>query len=201
MYYIGRFAVRLVMRLFFRISVCGSECIPKQGAVIICSRHISNWDPLLIGISMKRAVSFMSKEELFRFKPLGMLIKSVHGFPIQRGGNDRAAIKTALQILSQDGILVVFPEGSRNRTGDGLQPLQRGAALLASRSQASVVPVGIVGPYRLFGRVHIRFGEPFVISADTAKESGTSIAEYAKTTIESRLLAILEETLHDTANS
>ncbi len=201
MYYLGRFAVKLIMRFMFRISVQGTQHIPNLGAVIICSRHISNWDPLLIGISMKRPVSFMAKEELFRFKPLGMLIKSVHGFPVARGANDRAAIKTALHILSQDGILVVFPEGFRNRTQTGLEPLQRGAALLASRSDAAVVPVGIVGPYRLFGKVHIRFGEPFVIAPDAAKKSGTSISEFAQSSILSGMQAVLEETLHDAANS
>ncbi|WP_245926177.1 lysophospholipid acyltransferase family protein [Sulfoacidibacillus thermotolerans] len=189
------------MSLIFRISVQGANHIPEQGALLICSRHISNWDPLLIGISMKRPVSFMAKEELFRFKPLGMLIKSVHGFPIHRGGNDRAAIKTALHILSLGGALVLFPEGTRNRTGKGLNPLQRGAALLASRSQAAILPVAIIGPYRLFGKVRIVFGEPFVVMPEAAKAAELSIAEFAEARIASAMYDVLEEATRDSAHS
>jgi 1-acyl-sn-glycerol-3-phosphate acyltransferase len=153
---------RLFIYGFFRIEVIGKDNIPSTGPVILCSNHLSNLDPPLVGIPLSRQVNYMAKAELFKVPLLGMMIKHLGAFPVKRGGVSKESIRTALGLLKQGGMLCVFPEGTRSR-GAGMG--KKGAASLATRSGASVIPVGIVGRYRLFGRMTIVYGKPLDLTA------------------------------------
>lgn len=164
LYRLFRSLFRAIFSFAFRWQVIGREHIPKEGPVILCANHISLWDPPLLGSGIERQVCFMAKEELFRIPVLSYLITQFGAFPVKRGAGDRAAIRSTLKILEEGKILGIFPEGSRSKTGEIGQGLS-GAAMFALKSEAQVVPVAIIGPYRLFRPVRIVYGTPIDLSS------------------------------------
>lgn len=159
MYRFFRQCFRYFFYLFFRWEVIGKEKIPVEGPVVLCCNHINNLDPPLVGASIERQVYFMAKEELFRIPVLSWLLRRFGSFPINRGKSDKQALKTSLELLKQGKLLGVFPEGTRSKTGD-LGEAHTGAAFIALKGEAVVVPAAIVSSYRLFGKLVIRFGDP-----------------------------------------
>ncbi len=85
----------------YRIQVIGKENVPKQGPVIICSNHISNLDPPVVGITSPRDIYFMAKGELFERAFLRKLLYGIHAFPVKRGMKDRNALRKGLGILEE----------------------------------------------------------------------------------------------------
>lgn len=159
-YKIARFFCRILVNLVFKINITGLEHFPKDGAVIVYSNHKSNWDPILIGCALERPVFFMAKHELFKIPILRLIMKKVNAFPVKRQNADRNAIRTALNILKEEKVLGIFPEGTRNRSGKLMEP-EQGIAFIAAKSRNTIlVPVAIKGNYGLFSRVDLVFGKP-----------------------------------------
>ncbi|WP_083511759.1 lysophospholipid acyltransferase family protein [Alicyclobacillus acidiphilus] len=158
-YRLAHTVVSSYFRLFYRIRVEGLENVPRRGGVILASNHLSNFDPPLIGIVVPRYIRFMGKAELFSLRPIAKLFSSLGGFPIHRGKIDRQAIRTAIDIVQTGGCLVMFPEGHRSRTGE-LGELMPGILSIAKKSGGLVVPTAIVGRYRMFGSLTVKFGSP-----------------------------------------
>lgn len=148
----------------YKIRVIGEDRIPSEGPVIICSNHISELDPPLVGISVKREMAFFAKSELFRIPVLGFLISHLNAFPVERGKGDRAALKKSVEVLKEGNMLLIFPEGSRNRSGT-LKELQQGASFMAVKSGAKIVPTAIKGNYDRKKGVTIVFGKPIDTAA------------------------------------
>ncbi len=120
------------------------ENLPRTGAVIVAPLHISHLDPPAVGCGTRRQLQFMSKGELFKVPILGPLLRSLGAFPVRRGEGDTEAVRKSMQLLEQGAALLIFPEGTR---GDGITmgPVNRGIAMLAKRTGALVLPVGVVG--------------------------------------------------------
>lgn len=157
-----KFAKTVVAILFFplyRIKVIGKENVPKQGPVIICSNHISNLDPPVVGITSPRDIYFMAKEELFNKPILGRLLLGIQAFPVKRGLADRNALRKGLKILENGDTLGLFPEGTRSKTGKLGKPLA-GAGFFALKSNATIVPCAIIGPYKPSKRLTVIYGKP-----------------------------------------
>lgn len=150
------------LRLIFGIKRYHVKNMPKSGPVILCSNHRSNYDPVILGAALNRDLRFMAKSELFSNPFLGALIKALGAFPVRRGKNDSDAMKKAVEILETKSVLTMFPEGTRNK--DGGEPLRfkSGAALLAYKTHAPVVPAAIVtrGRVRPFKRNVVVIGKP-----------------------------------------
>ncbi|MFD2704421.1 lysophospholipid acyltransferase family protein [Salibacterium lacus] len=174
LYRIGRALFRTFFSLFMRVRVIGRENIPETGPVLLCSNHISNLDPTLLGSFMSRPMTFMAKEELFEKKPVNAVLTRVGAFPVKRGSSDRRALKKGLGLLDEGHVLCLFPEGTRSTTGEIRSGLA-GSGFFALRSKASVVPVVIVGSYKLFGRVTIIYGPP--VDMDSVRERKADAAE------------------------
>lgn len=146
LYFLGWFFSGLWIRIFHGYRVQGAENFPKNGGVVLVSNHVSNWDPFALGNVTRRKVYFMAKKELFRFKPLAILLRAWGAFPVDRGGADREALEKALHLLSEGKIVGIFVEGGRNRTGGtGMMTPQPGAAMLALKAGVPIVPVALVG--------------------------------------------------------
>lgn len=158
-YRVVRQAFEWIFLLFYRWDVQGRQNIPDEGPFILCANHISWWDPPLVGSLTKRTVRFMAKEELFKIPVIGKFMPMVQAFPVKRDSADRRAIKTALDTVKNGGGLGIFPEGTRSRTEELLPP-QAGIGLIAVKSEAPVVPVAIIGPYKLFRPIKVRIGAP-----------------------------------------
>lgn len=171
-YTVFRAILRFIYRILFRVKAIGTENIPAEGAVIIASNHISLLDPPAVGVLIKRQVRFMAKEELFKIPVLGPLIKSFGAYPVKRGGVSIDAIKSSINILKSGEVMGIFPEGTRQKSDDPDAALgaKKGTAMIALRSKAVVIPVAIVGNYKLFRRTLIVYGKPVDIQSITAEE-------------------------------
>ncbi len=152
------FCFRIFFKIFFPYRLIGQENIPKNGAYIVCANHTSWFDPPLVGsVLPKMRIHFMAKEELFNIFILGAIIRKLGVFPVKRNRADRRAIKKAIQLLKEDKVIGLFPEGTRIKGGELGQPFH-GPALIALTSNKPVLPVAVKWPDRLFHPVSITFG-------------------------------------------
>jgi 1-acyl-sn-glycerol-3-phosphate acyltransferase len=175
-YRFARALARAYFAIFLPLRARGTENIPESGAVILCGNHISMLDPVTIGVIAKRSICFMAKKELFAIKPFAAVLKRLNAFSVDRKNTDMAAMRTAMAILRRGDVLGIFPEGSREKPG--VEPkLETGVGLIAMRSNAAVVPVRIVGPYRLFRRTGVAFGAPIDMDDLRGRADGEALGE------------------------
>ena len=139
-----------LFRGLFRGSTLGLEHVPKDGPLVVASNHGSHLDPPLLGHALGRPVAFMAKAELFAIPLLGAVIRACGAYPVRRGASDREAIRTATAKLEEGWATGVFLDGTRQPNGRVNNPLP-GAALLAARSGAPLLPVAIVNSHRALG--------------------------------------------------
>lgn len=143
----------------------GLERVPRHGPLIIASNHLHLADPPLLGGVLPRYVRFMAKREAFKF-PWGWMFANAYGaFPVRRGQLDRGAIRQAERILQAGGAVGMFPEGHRSH-GKGLLPAFDGVGLIARRTGAPILPVGIEGTEVVLKTkprwpIEVHIGEPF----------------------------------------
>ena len=187
-YYANRTIVRVLFSLLTRCEVKGRENIPQQGPLLIVANHLSLADPPLLGVTVDRPVRFMAKKQLFRFRPMANFMRSLGAFPVYRGQLDRQAMRQAFQILAEGQALVMFPEGMRSRSNQ-LRPAFSGVALIATRSGAPVLPVGISGsekaerPSWLLRRprITVNIGHPFYLPSPRSRLTKQELAELTNT--------------------
>ena len=156
--------MRVIYNVLYPVRVEGLENVPPEGGCVICSNHLSARDPIYIAVRVRnRHIHFMAKSELYKFKPLGALLKGLLAFPVDRGHNDLNAVRTALKLIADGHVLGVFPQGTRSRDNTPT-PMLNGVSMIALRAQRPVIPVYIGGPYRPFRRTPLRFGAPVDLS-------------------------------------
>ncbi|MBS4173292.1 lysophospholipid acyltransferase family protein [Bacillus sp. FJAT-49736] len=158
-YSFAKAVVNAVFKPLYRIDVSGLENFPKDGGVLLCTNHIDNFDPPVVGITCPRPVVFMAKEELFNTPVIGTLVNNLNAFPVKRGMSDREALRKGLSALKENKVLGLFPEGHRSKTGELGKGLA-GAGFFALRSDAHVVPCAIIGPYKPFRKLKVVYGKP-----------------------------------------
>jgi len=141
--------------------VVGKGNIPRETA-IFCINHRCLIDPLVVMISagVKHWIRFMAKDEAMKIPVVGKVLHWMGSFGIKRGAADISALRKALSVLKNGGKLAIFPQGTRVHEGLG-DSLKTGAAMLALRTGAPVVPVYLEDPTRPFRRVKVIFGEAF----------------------------------------
>ncbi|MDR7869981.1 MAG: lysophospholipid acyltransferase family protein [Tissierellaceae bacterium] len=171
---------KLILKFIYRVDVYGTENIPTDGRLIVCSNHASNWDPIFISIAFPRQISWMGKKELFQNKIVGFLLAKLTVFPVDRDGSDLGAIKNALRILKEERVLGLFPEGTRVKSIN-LDNAKSGVALLGVKSKSPVLPVYIESNYKFFNRVNIFIGKPINLNeAINGKPSTEDYLELSK---------------------
>lgn len=170
--------------LLCRVRVKGGENVPVDGSLIIVANHLHTLDPSLVSIAIKRKMVFMAKEELFRSSPSAYLMRGFGAFPVHREGVDRKALRQAEEFLAQGLALGMFPEGKRSPDGQ-LIPAFSGAALLAVRSGARILPVAITGTETIQWvrsllkgtRLTVNIGRPFSLPDVDGKLTGEKLNE------------------------
>lgn len=155
-------------RAFWRETFEGLEHVPREGPFVLAPVHRSNVDtPLVAGVTRRR-LRYMGKEEVWKYRALGAVLSALGGFPVRRGTVDREAFRRCVAVIEGGEPLVVFPEGTR-REGPRVAELSDGAAYIALRTGAPIVPVGIGGSARAMPRgskllrpakVHVVVGPP-----------------------------------------
>ncbi|HUA93975.1 MAG TPA: lysophospholipid acyltransferase family protein [Acidimicrobiales bacterium] len=146
-YRICRVIFRAIMGALFRPLVTGRANVPAEGPVIIAPVHRSFADFGFSAFLTRRKLFFMAKDDLWRNRFLGWLLLTLGAFPVHRESADREALRNAEEVLRLGQVLVLFPEGTRQE-GTNVQQLLEGAAFLAARTGAPIVPVGIGGSDR-----------------------------------------------------
>jgi 1-acyl-sn-glycerol-3-phosphate acyltransferase len=162
LYPLGRSITNGVLFPIYQFRVIGKENLPSEGGVLLCTNHIHNFDPIVVGITSPRPIHFMAKEELFTVPILGKIMPLINAFPVKRGLSDRGALRKGLGILKEGNVLGLFPEGTRSKTGELGEGLA-GAGFFALRSNAHIVPCAIIGPYKPFKRLKVVYGKPIDI--------------------------------------
>lgn len=153
--------VRFAFMLAYSLKYEGKKNVPKKTAVIYASNHRTNADPPLLAAGTYGKFAFMAKEELFKNKLFGWLIRKLGAFPVSRGKGDMGVIDTAIERLGAGRSLMIFPEGTRSKDGK-VGRGHTGAALIAARSGNLIIPVGIVFGEKLKfrTRITVKYGKP-----------------------------------------
>lgn len=180
-------------QIVFRVKKVGEENIPKQGAYIMCANHVSNWDPPILVACTKRKMYIMAKAELFKNNFIKWLARKCLVFPVKRGKMDIESIKFSLKVLKDGEILTIFPEGTRNGMEKN-KKAQNGAAFMALRTGAPVIPVGIQGKMKPFHKVKLNYGKPLDFSKDqTNKPEKEQLDKVSKEIMEHIIMLTNEE--------
>jgi 1-acyl-sn-glycerol-3-phosphate acyltransferase len=133
--------------LWHHLRVVGTPAVPRQGAAIVVSNHVSNLDPVFLQAAIRhRVVSFFMAAEYLRLKIFTPLYRVTQVIPVQRTGQDAQAALSGLRALREGRVLGIFPEGKINLRKGCLQAGRRGVALLALKSRAPVIPAFIDRP-------------------------------------------------------
>lgn len=175
----------------------GIHKLPEKGPVIIAANHMSNWDPVMVGVALKRPIHFIAKAELFENRIMSIMLSRLNAFPVKRGSTDIKAIRYALDILKDGGVLGIFPEGARKK----LYPdavVQTGVAMFALKSGAPVIPVACIGtdrtlPFGWFEPLLVRIGEPINLSDFAGKKISSALLQDASLMIMNAVNALLEQ--------
>ncbi len=185
---------RAVLKLTVRVSAVGGfrpeglAHVPPTGPLLICSNHVSNFDPLVYAAFFPRVIHALTKAELFNNPVMRAYLLRCNCIPVRRGTPDRLAIRGALAVLRSGGALLLFPEGHR-ASAEGMLEFEPGAGYLAVRSEATVLPCAIWGTEKVLpkhrlvprrGRISVRLGQPYrPVSDDPAmvtKEIESTVA-------------------------
>jgi 1-acyl-sn-glycerol-3-phosphate acyltransferase len=155
-YEVVRLVTSVYAYLLLRARSRGAENVPECGAVILAPNHFSFMDHFLLGCPLRRKVRFMGKSQLFTGLA-GWLYAQGGVFPVRRGARDEETFITAEAILGRGGVVAMYPEGGRSRTGELQQRAKPGIGRLALETGAPVVPVAIVGSSRIRNWKRLRF--------------------------------------------
>jgi len=189
--FISKIIVFPIYKFLFRGTLDGDHNIPDESSFIIVSNHGSLLDPPFLGHALGRKVSFMAKQELFNIPILSQIIKACGAYPVKRGIVDKNSINLASNKLINNEIIGIFIDGTRQKDGFVNKP-KNGAALIASKTKKTLLPVAIVNSHRLvrfkfflpfFNKVTIRIGKPINYPSSTTKTEITKKTEEIKNEI------------------
>lgn len=187
--------LRTLYKIVFRMEITGEENKTKAGensGFIICANHVNFLDAVAVVVFSKEKIRFIGKYDLARIGIIRWLAHLFDVIPIKRNTQDLEAMKRCLKALKNGEILGIFPEGTRK----GMQKKQKvknGAAFMAIRSGVPVVPVGISGSFKPFGKVRIAYGEPLDMSKYKIKGQEKECQEQATKEIMDNIIKLTNE--------
>ena len=158
-----------LFRFLFKPTIIGEENIPAEGRVILAGNHTHFMDCISVAASTKRVVHFLGKSELLEpplkryFEPFGVI-------PVHRGQKDKAALSSAVEVLEDDKVIGIFPEGKVKLESEAeftITPFKFGAVKMAKETGTPIVPFSITGEYKMFRKsIKIEFFEPVTVGED-----------------------------------
>ena len=185
--------IKLIARVYFRtfydFKAEGLENIPKTGALIIAGNHLSNADPPAIGsfAGLVRDSRFVAKKELFSVPGLGWFFRRSGYIPVDRARTigDFGALKEVVHALEQGQSVVMFPEGTRSKTGKPQKP-KSGIGFLVYKTGAPVLPVKVEGTFGWpwVRKIRVKFGTVIHLEKDLALEPKAQYKQFANEVME-----------------
>ena len=157
-YRLGWIFFRTLFATYLPTRFYNAKRVPQHGPVILAANHASFIDPPLVGAGFNRMVNYLARKTLFDVPLLAPMLRSWQVVPVDRDGGGGAGLKAILDRLQRGGMILLFPEGTRTRTGQ-MSPGKSGIGLVVIRSDAPVVPTRVFGTYEAYGR-HLRFPRP-----------------------------------------
>lgn len=167
-YRVCSFGARWYCRIYHRARIEGLEHVPHGGRVLLAANHTTWLDILLLGGFVPRHVAFVARDTLAKWGWLRWTMEQCRAILIKRGAGDRGAVREMVAHLEAEDCVAIFPEGTRSRDGR-LQEIKGGVLMAAKLGGAPIVPVGIEGGQRAWGRgmalplprkLVMRFGPP-----------------------------------------
>lgn len=186
LYQIVRWIGKPIIYLLFSPKIIGKKNSRIKGKALIISNHISMWDPLIIAVIVKRQIFWMGKMELFKNIIARAFFKAMKAFPVRRGEGDLAAIRHAFRVLRDGKLFGIFPEGTRNKSGE-ITRFEPGTSMIALKNDAPVVPIYIKGKYKLFRRMKVIIGDPIRLADYVGPKTDTGTVEAATRVLENKL--------------
>lgn len=168
--------VNVYDHLKYNYHVIGRDKVPDGGCVLVAN-HTQWADPVLVGTALGNQYPLvaMAKKELFQIKLLGPLISALGAFPVDRGTADIGAIKTSLKAVKEGKKLLIFPEGgTKHKAGDEAKV---GAAMIAARTGAPIVPIYISENKKFRSKVYVVFGDAYIPEKTKSKDGYRAIAD------------------------
>lgn len=174
-----------MLHAYFRGRIYGAENVPQKQRLIVVANHASDFDPPIVSCCVRRPVSYMAKEELFKVPGLGSAIRLYGAYPVKRGSADRSAIRAALAQLDAGWAVGIFLQGTRTPDARISDP-KLGAALLAAKSQALLLPVSLWGTQAIItkGRkvpkpvpITVRIGKPITPPVSTNRSELETVTQ------------------------
>jgi 1-acyl-sn-glycerol-3-phosphate acyltransferase len=171
---------RLLFKVFFRLRVVGTENVPRHGPGLICCNHCSYMDPMLAAVASPRKVYSLSRKEVYQQPLLGPFVRHLGAVRLDRESlADKGALESVLRIMDGGDLCIIYPEGTRSPDGC-LQKPHNGAAFLAVKSGAPVIPMAVIGSYECWprqrrmakvGQITVRIGTPVVYHLPLGRQS------------------------------
>lgn len=154
-----RFA-RIVYKPMFPYKKHGHIEPYNDRAYIFVGNHLSLFDVVPLAMATDRPVHFMAKSSLFEKGLMKKFVLKCQCIPVNRDGNDIKAVMQAMKYLKNNESIVIFPEGSRNRTEETFLPFKSGAAALSIKTKTPIIPVIQVRKIKFLRRSQVFYGEP-----------------------------------------
>lgn len=185
-------AIRLYSKIVYRYKVYGKENIPKEGALLFCGNHTTYFDGPLIIISSPRLMRFMAKQELKGNLLFRYLCYAYDAIYVKRDSKDIGPLKEALKELKNGGCIGIFPEGTRNGMDKNDGKMKNGAAYMALKTGAKVIPIGINGDAKPFHQVTITYGKPIDFSNLLEGKNAKDVEEEATEILKNEIVKLLK---------
>ncbi len=195
-------AGRLWFRIFFKLRVIGVENVPRHGPALICCNHCSYMDPMLAVTALPRKAYSLSRKEIYQKPLLGLLVRHLGAIRLDRESlADKEAVQAVLGVMDHGDLCIIYPEGTRSSNGL-LQAPHNGAAFLAVKSGAPVIPMAIIGSYECWprqrklarmGKITVRIGAPVTYHLPLNKESRREDLAPISADIMNRIHALQEQ--------
>ena len=166
LYYFYWLIIWLPCHIFFPARVINKKNMPKKGAILSCN-HFAGIDPIFIGIYTVRKMHFFAKKELAKNWFLRVMAPAVGSIFVERGKADIGAVKKTLKVLNDDKVLMIFPEGSRNKDNEEMLELKAGAVTFSVKTDTNITPVIMWRRPKAFRKNFIYYGKPFGFSQYT----------------------------------
>ncbi len=195
LYSVSKAICMVYFKLVRHLKTIGDPKLPANQGIIVVSNHSSYWDPVVIGCILNRRISYMGKAELFKIPVLSFIIKNFGTFPVDREGIKPSSIRRALELLNDGKVVGIFPEGTRSKTSEMLNP-HLGAAMLALKGGVPLLPVALSGTKGFWGQIKVNVGRPMNLTTlkrrKVSKEEMERVSQELMTEI-SRLLDVIDK--------